>query len=151
MRVTLIEKYILDSLNMSSRTFSELLYHTELDRKYLENSLQTLLNKKMLERKMDKYFIDVKQVLLHRNDLLEVQDALKSITKRKIKRKNEVEEFRYRKFSLKSNDEAIFKSMLYNLNDFVIKHNIADKVPLKDQKLFVCFVDSYSDVVRATL
>lgn len=154
MKITNIERYILECLDENRYGINEINFHTQLDQKVVENCLNRLISKGLvkLEGKVysihkDNLYKNLEELNSPSNLYREIRPLFNGLLWNGVNKKKKTL-FKLKKFSLKPTDEKILRNLIQNIEDFIKDNNQINKTAFSNQKVFVCLMDQYLDAVK---
>jgi predicted transcriptional regulator len=149
MKITNIERYILESLSKEKKTMTRIKYETKLEEKTVQNTIQLLIVKGLINVKGNEYSINkdlyekyAKSINSNSNLFREIKKTVENILYRAL-HKQEHTDLKMKKIYFTSKDQKIFNSLLMNIEDFIKENNRADEVPISQQRIYFSLQDSY--------
>lgn len=149
MKITNIERYILECLAKESKTITRIKYETKLQEKTVMNTIQLLIVKGLINVKEDEYSINkklydqlAKDINSESNLYREIKKTVENILYRALHKKEDTQ-LKMKKIYFTSKDQKIFNSLLMNIEDFIKENNRADEVPISQQRIYFSLQDSY--------
>lgn len=154
MKITNIERYILECLGDNKYGINEINFHTQLDQKVVENCLYRLIAKGLIKLEKETYSINkdnlnksLEELNSPSNLYREIRPLFNGLLWNGVNKKQKTL-FKLKKFSLKPTDEKILRSLIQNVEDFIKDNNQMNKEPFSNQKVFVCLMDQYLDAIK---
>ncbi len=153
MNLTPIHRYIIESLNSSSKNFEELLIDLKLETNYLKETLVKLISIDLLIYKDNKYSIKasniniIKKLLTHKKSKnYEIKSILDSARERFI---NTNDSLNISKVYLSKDDLEMTESLFNQLQSFLSKRTTSSKTKnINSKYIFYWGNQTYSDVLK---
>ena len=117
--LTTIEKYILESISKGNHSVLCIHKDTELEPSQLKNILIRLIEKEVLILKDEQYYLRSNEETKNKKKykFIEMAQIIKNNIRNSIQ--GDSSQFKMRKVYLNSQEEKIFNSLLFNLEDFL--------------------------------
>lgn len=154
MKITNIERYLLECIGDNKYGINEINFHTQLDSKIVKNCIHRLIAKGLLSLEGEFYFINKENLNRNLEELnspsnlyREIRPLFNGLLWNGINKKKKTL-FKLKKFSLNPTDEKILRNLIQNVDDFIKDNNTNGKDPFSQQKVFVCLMDQYLDAVK---
>lgn len=154
MKITNIERYILECIGERIIGLNQIAFETKLNDKIIQNSLQRLIVKGFVKIKVDDYFIDFTKLEELKSELNSPQNLYREIRPMVNQflwngiNKKETALFKMRKVCFDKKDEVIFKNLIAQLEDFIRDNNKMEQKNISSQKVFMCFFENYRDGIN---
>jgi GTPase involved in cell partitioning and DNA repair len=148
--VTTIERILLESLNKSPKTLVELQDDLNFSTETIQNILLSLIPKGMVNQRLNKYHVNTLTCqaqldMLNNKDNL--QEEVIEIVSNSIN-----SDFKLKKVALSSEDKAILKSLLFNLDKFLEEvSKKKNQCATKDLEVIFWGFDQYNNITQNIL
>ena len=148
--LTIIERMILETLQISNKSKKEIILKTSIEEEMLQQVLKSLLAKNLVRLEDGLYAISkehndyiIKEINNSLSLLCEVQEIINSCIRQKLDAHSN-RSFKLKKVNLNDRDEKIYNGLIYNLESFLNSLTKSDDV--RSQKIIFWGEGKYEDI-----
>lgn len=148
--LTILERMVLETLQIKSKTLAEIELKTSIETKLLVGVLNSLVSKNLVIIFNNEYEINKnlsKQILNELNDkyslMSEIHEIINSCL-RKALNQEQKNSFKMKKVNMNSREEKIYQGLVYNLESFLNSLNKTENIA--DQKIIFWGEGNYAEI-----
>jgi hypothetical protein len=148
--LTTIERIVLESLNKEPKTLTELKIDLDFSTELIQNILLSLIPKGMINQRLNKYYVNAltcQAQLDMLNNKENLQEEVLELVSNSIN-----SDFKLKKIALTSEDKAVLKGLLFNLDKFL--EDVTKKkhqCPTKDLEVIFWGFEKYNNITTNIL
>ncbi len=151
MNLNIIERFVIESLQINKQNSKELQRQTNLNLLIIQNTLSNLIAKNLVITENKKYAINpnlnsrIKKELKNKYhiqaELSQIMNTVFNLSS------NEKKTFHLKKFYLSERDEKIFNGLVYNIESFINSLETKSK-KTSNNKIFFWGGDNYENIIN---